>query len=102
MFPLILIPLLVITVSGTPTQGGVDDFPLSVPVRLEANGIPIDVTVGHAAPYIIDFDGDGLDDLVGRAFQDVSNEFCNRKQRAQRDGRCQATDTGRMEPLLGG
>ncbi|MDE0961344.1 MAG: hypothetical protein OSB09_11260, partial [Planctomycetota bacterium] len=28
------------------------------PVRLEANGKPIDVTIGHAAPYIIDFDGD--------------------------------------------
>ncbi|MAF67328.1 MAG: hypothetical protein CMJ84_16930 [Planctomycetes bacterium] len=34
------------------------------PVRLEAGGAPIDVTVGHAAPVVIDFDGDGLRDLL--------------------------------------
>jgi len=33
-------------------------------VRLEAGGVPIDVVVGHAAPYVIDFDGDGLRDLL--------------------------------------
>jgi hypothetical protein len=34
------------------------------PVRLEASGAPIDVTVGHAAPLVMDFDGDGLRDLL--------------------------------------
>ncbi|MDP6539388.1 MAG: hypothetical protein QF903_11030 [Planctomycetota bacterium] len=34
------------------------------PVRLEAGGAPIDVTVGHAAPLVMDFDGDGLRDLL--------------------------------------
>lgn len=40
------------------------DVNFSEPVRLEADGVPIDVTVGHAAPYLIDFDGDGLTDLL--------------------------------------
>ena len=34
------------------------------PVRIQAAGKPIDVTVGHAAPYLHDFDGDGLRDLL--------------------------------------
>ena len=33
-------------------------------------GAPIDVTVGHAAPYVIDFDGDGLRDLLVGEFGD--------------------------------
>ncbi len=37
---------------------------LSKPVRLEANGKPIDVTVGHAAPFVRDVDGDGVRDLL--------------------------------------
>ncbi|MGE4632865.1 MAG: hypothetical protein AAEJ47_07500 [Planctomycetota bacterium] len=41
-----------------------DEYRLGAPVRLEANGVPIDVTIGHAAPYVIDFDGDGVRDLL--------------------------------------
>ena len=37
---------------------------LEVPVRITAAGAPIDVTTGHAAPYLIDFDGDGVRDLL--------------------------------------
>ena len=37
---------------------------LETPFRLKANGTAIDVTVGHAAPCIIDIDGDGLRDLL--------------------------------------
>ena len=33
-------------------------------VLVEAAGTPIDVEVGHAAPYYADFDGDGLKDLL--------------------------------------
>lgn len=37
------------------------------PVRMEAAGKPIDTDVGHAAPFVGDFDGDGkLDLLVGQ------------------------------------
>jgi len=34
------------------------------PVRIEADGKPIDVEVGHAAPLLADFDGDGIRDLL--------------------------------------
>jgi hypothetical protein len=34
------------------------------PVRLEAAGKPIDTAVGHAAPFVADFDGDGVKDLL--------------------------------------
>lgn len=32
--------------------------------KIEANGIPIEATTGHAAPIMIDFDGDGRKDLI--------------------------------------
>jgi hypothetical protein len=37
---------------------------LSPPVRIEAAGKPIDTDVGHAAPFVGDFDGDGKRDLL--------------------------------------
>jgi len=40
------------------------------PVRIEAGGKAIDVTTGHAAPYVIDFDGDGVRDLLVGEFGD--------------------------------
>lgn len=40
---------------------------LKPPVRLEADGKPIDTAIGHAAPHLTDIDGDGkLDLLVGQ------------------------------------
>ncbi len=33
-------------------------------VRLEAAGKPIDTDIGHAAPFVCDFDGDGVIDLL--------------------------------------
>jgi len=40
---------------------------LNPPVRIEAAGKPIDVEVGHAAPFVADFDHDGkIDLLVGQ------------------------------------
>jgi hypothetical protein len=43
---------------------------LEPPVRLEAAGKPIDTEYGHAAPYVCDFDGDGLKDLLVGQFWD--------------------------------
>jgi hypothetical protein len=37
---------------------------LSEPVRLEAGGKVIDTEIGHAAPFVGDFDGDGTNDLL--------------------------------------
>jgi hypothetical protein len=38
-------------------------YKFAPPVRLEAAGKPIDTDVGHAAPLVVDFDGDGKNDL---------------------------------------
>ena len=40
------------------------------PVRLEAAGKAIDTAVGHAAPFVADFDGDGVKDLLVGQFGD--------------------------------
>lgn len=37
---------------------------LAPPVRLTAAGQPIDTEIGHAAPFVGDFDGDGVKDLL--------------------------------------
>lgn len=37
---------------------------LAAPVKLEAGGKPIDVEIGHAAPFVHDLDGDGKQDLL--------------------------------------
>lgn len=37
---------------------------LEKPVRLEAAGQAIDTEIGHAAPYVYDFDKDGKRDLL--------------------------------------
>ncbi|MEN6576391.1 MAG: VCBS repeat-containing protein [Phycisphaerales bacterium] len=43
---------------------------LASPVRLEAAGKVIDTDVGHAAPCVCDFDGDGVRDLLVGQFGD--------------------------------
>ena len=50
-----------------PADGGGE---LLAPVRLEANGKPIDTAIGHAAPFVGDFDGDGVPDLLVGQFGD--------------------------------
>ena len=37
---------------------------LGKPVRIEADGKPIDAEIGHAAPLVYDFDRDGKRDLL--------------------------------------
>ena len=43
---------------------------LQSPVRILADGKPIDVDIGHAAPLTTDFDGDGRFDLLVGQFGD--------------------------------
>ena len=42
---------------------------LEQPVRIEAAGKPIDTETGHAAPFVCDFDGDGVQDLLVGQFK---------------------------------
>lgn len=62
---------------------------LSEPSRLEADGSPIDIEFGGAAPFYGDFDGDGLADLlVGQADGGKLRIYRNRgaKERPRFDG----------------
>ena len=47
-----------------PTETAAPAPDLAPPVRLEAAGKPIDTDMGYAAPFVCDFDGDGLKDLL--------------------------------------
>ena len=44
---------------------------LGAPIRIQANGSPIDVTVGHAAPFMRDMNGDGIRDLLVGEYGDA-------------------------------
>ena len=56
------------TAAVASTATGTDG--LSRPFRVEADGKPIDVDIGHAAPLVADFDGDGHFDLLVGQFGD--------------------------------
>jgi hypothetical protein len=45
-------------------------YSFAPPVRVKAAGKPIDTEVGHAAPLVVDFDGDGKNDLLVGQFGD--------------------------------
>src|SRR4051794_9560360 len=62
--------LLVLLAVGPPVSGPDLARELLPPVRLEAAGKPIDTDVGHAAPFVADFDGDGVNDLLVGQFGD--------------------------------
>ncbi|MBM4060001.1 MAG: VCBS repeat-containing protein [Planctomycetes bacterium] len=56
---------LVLAVGATTLPAQTRDPSLAPPVRLEAGGKVIDMPkVGHAAPFVGDFDGDGKQDLL--------------------------------------
>jgi len=69
---LIMLRILVLVLTGFfPTENSILSAELSEPVRLEAAGKPIDAAeIGHAAPFVCDFDGDGLKDLLVGQFKD--------------------------------
>jgi hypothetical protein len=60
-----MVQTLVMVLMGlVPLQSAVLGDDLAPPVRLEAAGQAIDTEVGHAAPFVYDFDGDGTQDLL--------------------------------------
>lgn len=60
MFVLLSLVLL----GAAPPDDQVAAVKFADPVRLEAAGKAIDTDVGHAAPSVADFDGDGVQDLL--------------------------------------
>jgi hypothetical protein len=58
---------------------------LAAPVHVEAGGRPLDVErSGHAAPFVADFDGDGLPDLlVGQYHEGRLRIYRNKGTRAR-------------------
>jgi hypothetical protein len=52
----------VMSLLGVPPETAADQFEPAV--RLMAAGKVIDTEVGHAAPFVGDFDGDGVRDLL--------------------------------------
>src|SRR4051812_8661006 len=68
MAPTLLVALLAL---APPPQAAPNlDKELLPPVRLRAAGKVIDTDVGHAAPCVADFDGDGVKDLLVGQFGD--------------------------------
>ena len=60
-----MLRLIVLVLTGFVTMENVGLSPdLEQPVRLEAAGKPIDTNIGHAAPFVCDFDGDKIKDLL--------------------------------------
>src|SRR4051794_9371596 len=62
--------LLALLAAGPPAPATGFARELLPPVRLQAAGKPIDTDVGHAAPFVADFDGDGVKDLLVGQFGD--------------------------------
>jgi hypothetical protein len=56
--------LLALFAAGPPAPAPDPAKGLLPPARLQAAGKPIDTDVGHAAPFVGDFDGDGVKDLL--------------------------------------
>ncbi len=60
-----MLRVLVLVLTGLVPMENVGLSPdLAQPVRLEAAGKPIDTEIGHAAPFVCDFDQDGIKDLL--------------------------------------
>jgi len=64
------VPVVLLLCAALAGQAPPQSNELQPPVRILAGGKPIDVTTGHAAPYVLDFDGDGVRDLLVGEFGD--------------------------------
>jgi len=65
-----MVGILVLALASAAPPAGEAASELLPPVRLEADGKPIDTAVGHAHPFVGDFDGDGVRDLLVGQFGD--------------------------------
>jgi len=82
MWSALVIALMSLNASNAPVLGDA----LAPPVRMEAAGKPIDTEIGHAAPFVYDWDGDGVKDLLvgqfgGGALWIFRNEGTNTQPR---------------------
>ena len=50
--------------SSAPAAVAVPLPQLAAPLLVEADGKPIVAVIGHAAPFVVDYDGDGVRDLI--------------------------------------
>lgn len=93
-------PLVLLGAGGDPP-----DAELAAPVRILAAAEPIDTEIGHAAPFVTDWDGDGTQDLLvgqfgGGVLRIFRNEGTNATPRLaegvrfQADGRDGTVPTG--------
>lgn len=62
--------LVLIDLTGRPAITAEPRDELLPPVRIMAGGNPIDADLGHAAPFFVDFDGDGVKHLLVGQFGD--------------------------------
>jgi hypothetical protein len=62
MLRFLVLPAVLMAQAASAAEKVADE--LEPPVLLEAGGKPIDTEIGHAAPFVGDFDGDGVNDLL--------------------------------------
>jgi hypothetical protein len=77
------------------------DLPrLAEPLLLEAGGAPITAVIGHAAPFVVDYDGDGVRDLVVGMFgSDVAGARGGTARFYKNVGTNAAPELGKFETL---
>ena len=54
------------------------------PQRINANGEPIDATIGHASPYLRDMNNDGVRDLLVAEFGDQMFDITRLPEKMQK------------------
>ncbi len=70
------LPLAAALAMSLPAQGSIE---LLAPVQLQADGKVIDTVadIGHAGPLLLDYDGDGKQDLLVSSFRGSIRFFAN-------------------------
>lgn len=76
--------LMVVLTGLVPLQSAALGDDLAPPVRIEAAGKVIETANGHAAPFVCDFDNDGVQDLlVGQFGNGILTIYHNEGTNAQ-------------------